>query len=159
MAHVFMQSKTEARPADSTTAQKGFSVLEAIVAVAIMAAALLPFVEFQSQSVRAVEAIERVEARIAAEQHALASLEPVMRDFATARAAPPHYQLSSERVLASRFARGAAGIPGRFELRLVELTMTPDGAANAPSGSAAAGAAMERLVVVVATPTRPADQN
>jgi len=51
--------------------EDGFSVLEAIMAVAILSIALLPLMNLQSQFVKTVESYERVQERVAIEKQVL----------------------------------------------------------------------------------------
>ena len=55
--------------------EDGFSVLEAIVAIAILAAAFLPLLALQGQFVQSVRAVERADIRITARQNAVAYLK------------------------------------------------------------------------------------
>jgi general secretion pathway protein I len=55
----------------------GFSVLEALIAMAVLAAALLPILELQGQMARTALSIERADANIAAQQNALGFLKTV----------------------------------------------------------------------------------
>ncbi|MEO0674994.1 MAG: hypothetical protein AAFY32_08320, partial [Pseudomonadota bacterium] len=57
--------------------QAGFSVLEAIVAVALIAAAFLPLLALQTQLTRTAIAIERAEANLLARNNALALLQAI----------------------------------------------------------------------------------
>ena len=70
------------RVKDGDIAQKpeknaGFSVLEALIAMAVLAAALLPILQLQGQMARTALSVERADANIAAQQNALAFLRTV----------------------------------------------------------------------------------
>lgn len=54
--------------------QSGFSVIEALIAVAIMAAAILPLASLQGQVSRSTAQQQQVQARLAAERSAMAVL-------------------------------------------------------------------------------------
>ena len=54
--------------------QDGFSILEAIVAMAILAIAFIPFVQLQGQLIRSVESFDRADIRMLANDNALAFL-------------------------------------------------------------------------------------
>lgn len=55
--------------------ERGFSVLEALVAMAILAAAMLPLLALQGQFIKNIESFERANIRISARQNALAYLQ------------------------------------------------------------------------------------
>jgi len=60
-----------------TTKESGFTVLEALVAVAILAAALIPLLGMQSQFVERIAAQERLQTRLSLQAALVASLEDV----------------------------------------------------------------------------------
>ena len=57
--------------------EAGFTVLEALIAVAILAAALIPLLGMQSQFIARVEAQERLQTRLSAQSAIIAELDDV----------------------------------------------------------------------------------
>ena len=115
--------------------QAGFSAIEAIAALAILSLAMLPLLELQAQSARAAIAMRRASGETTAAQSALAFIEVLnpMRDpsgqedlgaFTLRWRSVP---LSEERP-----AYQPDGTPGRFSLRLYEVTYELEGRTGAP---------------------------
>lgn len=107
-----------------TSADAGFSVLEALVAIAILAAALLPLLELQSQFARTAAAIERTEQRITLEEMALAHISALNIDQTREGSImTPQGQIiwASKPAVESRFARGNAGSRARYLMTLYDI--------------------------------------
>ncbi len=109
------------------TNEDGFSVLEAIVAMAILAAALIPLLALQGQFLRTTEALERVEQRLDAEETALAhigALNLVQSPTGTISAQSAQISWQSRPLVPARKARGSNGFPSRYNITLYEVTVT-----------------------------------
>ncbi len=112
----------------SKNAEAGFSVLEAMISVAIMAAALLPLMSLQSQFVTTSLAYERMSERIDIRQDVLNRLEGMnFSRFPIGEEQLGAYQLSwfAERVQnSSQNNVGAQNDSlGRYDLRLYSVTV------------------------------------
>ena len=108
--------------------EAGFSVLEAMISVAIMAAALLPLMSLQSQFVTTSLAYERMSERIDIRQDVLNRLEGMnFSRFPTGEESLGAYQLTwfAERVQnSSQNSVGAQNDSfGRYDLRLYSVTV------------------------------------
>ncbi|MEM1193407.1 MAG: hypothetical protein AAGH42_08460 [Pseudomonadota bacterium] len=107
--------------------QAGFSVLEAIVAVALIAAAFLPLLALQTQLTRTAIAIERAEANLLARNNALALLQainPGMRPAGSEEMGAVRLDWTAQALSPVQPARGPAGSPGRFNVALYEIKAT-----------------------------------
>ncbi len=107
--------------------EDGFSVLEAIVAMAILAAALIPLLALQGQFLRTTQALERVEQRLGAEETALAhigALNLVQSPTGTLSTQSGEISWQSRAVMPARKARNADGFPSRYNITLYEVTVT-----------------------------------
>jgi len=107
-------------PAPTALPAAGFTVLELLVAIAILAAALIPLLGLQQSNTRAALAVERAQARLAADRAALEYL----RGVNPARSQSGETQLGAARMAwraepvgAERPVRTTAGQPGRFTLQ------------------------------------------
>ncbi len=95
----------------------GFSVLEALVAMAILAAAMLPLLALQGQFIRSVESFERADTRIAARQNAVAYLKTLnFTQVETGRVVQGDVVLrwTAEPALPTRRTRWPGGEVGRY---------------------------------------------
>lgn len=102
-------------------ASKGFSVLEALVAIAVLAAAFLPLLWTHSQFVKAAESYERTEKRLTARQNALAYLRTqnfVRVETGTERQGHITLRWVAEPMVAPRMSRDLLGQPGRYQMTL-----------------------------------------
>ena len=107
-----------------TSAEAGFSVLEALVAIAILAAALLPLLELQSQFARTAAAIERTEQRITLEDMALAHISALNIDQTPQGSIlTPQGQITwaAKPAVDSRFARDNGGGRARYLMTLYNV--------------------------------------
>lgn len=111
----------------AASGEAGFSVLEAMVAIAIMAACLLPLFALQGQFVNVVGQIERVELQIEARDQALEVIK--LTDFSAAPEAQfdfGQYQirLSAKSASNTRPVKNSGGTSGRFEMTLYDVAVT-----------------------------------
>jgi len=109
--------------------ERGFSVLEALVAMAILAAAMLPLLALQGQFVRNVESFERANVRISARENALAYLKTqnfFLRTAGEVQFGDTVMQWKATPVEAPRPMYPAVDSLGRFDLVLydVEVVLT-----------------------------------
>jgi general secretion pathway protein I len=109
------------------TEEAGFSVLEAMVAIAIMAACLLPLFALQGQFVNVVGQIERVELQIEARDQALEVIK--LTDFNASPEVQFDYsqyqiRLSAKRASNTRPVKNSGGTSGRFEMTLYDVAVT-----------------------------------
>ena len=104
--------------------QRGFSVLEALVAMAVLAAAFLPLLALQGQFLRTSQSLERAELLLAAESMALAHIRAINLDQT------PEGEIESTHGQISWMARPAqgptagrdtAGFPSRFVFTLYDI--------------------------------------
>ena len=111
----------------AASGEAGFSVLEAMVAIAIMAACLLPLFALQGQFVSVVGQIERVELQIEARDQALEVIK--LTDFNETPQAQfdfSQYQirLNAEPASNTRPVKNSGGTTGRFEMTLYDVAVT-----------------------------------
>ena len=109
--------------------EMGFSVLEALVAMAVLAAAMLPILALQSQFVRSVAVMERTETRLSADAAIRAHIRSVnlterprgdlVMPGATRR-------WSAEPAHNPRLTRGKGGERARFEVTLYDVSVRVD---------------------------------
>jgi len=111
----------------SEKGEEGFSVLEALVAMAIFSAALIPLLSLQSQYVRTVDGFQRTETRLQATDAALTHIRHLnltktpngTLEMVTAK-------LSWEAQLAGpvQMTRGLGGIEGAHQIGLYDVKIT-----------------------------------
>lgn len=104
----------------------GFSVLEAMIAMAILSAALIPLLTLQAQFVKSVESFERAQMRMEVRDSALTYIENLnlsltpsgnmdlgaaKMEWTTSLAGPP------------QMSRGDNGVDGRFEMALYDVNI------------------------------------
>lgn len=122
----------EARPAHVrrgaqrlvNSAEAGFSVVEALVAVAVLAIAFLPLLALQSQAVRTAAAIERAGVRAEREASALvllAEINPMHRPKGELDMGGALLIWTSEPVSSRQPMLGPAAGPTRFDLQLYDV--------------------------------------
>ncbi len=102
----------------------GFSVLEALIAMAVLAGALLPLLALQSQFVTTTEAIERSERRLATQELAMAHISALNLDQLSAgELATPYGQLNWQAVpkLGPTPVRDVAGFRTRNDITLYQI--------------------------------------
>ena len=124
-------------PRATHTRQAGFTVIELLAAIAILAAALIPLLTLQQSTTRAALAVERAQARLALDRAALATL----RGINPAREPEGEADLGAATLAWRAEARGTprrmldiTGNPTRFELQRFRVTAqitAPDGATRA----------------------------
>lgn len=106
------------------TAQSGFSLLESLVAVALIAAAFLPLLTLQGQLTRTVVALERAETNVKDLSSALSFLR-VMNPSRTTEGTEPLGDATlswrARPVSEERPALDQGGAPGRFMLQLYDI--------------------------------------
>jgi len=113
--------------------QAGFSVLEAVVAVALVAAAFLPLLLLQSRVTETALAIERTEARVRSMEAALAYLatvNPSMRPSGQEQIGAATLAWTSTTLMPSAPVRGLTGQPSRYDATLFRVQASlrqPDG--------------------------------
>lgn len=112
------------KPSRTRAAQSGFSLLESLVAVALIAAAFLPLLTLQGQLTRTVVALERAEANVKDMSSALSYLR-VMNPSKTTEGTQPLGDATlswrARPVSEERPALGQGGAPGRFMLQLFDI--------------------------------------
>ena len=116
-----------AKTAQRKKAQAGFSVLEALAAVALIAAAFLPLLALQGQLTRTVVAIERAEASVSNMESALSYLRvvnPSLVDQGEAQVGDALLRWRARPISAEKTVLDQGGAPGRFAMRLYEIEAT-----------------------------------
>lgn len=111
----------------SPQAEAGFSVLEAMIAVAILATALIPLLTLQGQFIRSVESFERADVRLEARDSALTLLTSVnLMDYPNGTLDLGRAQMTWKATLAgpAQMSRGDGGTDGRFEMALYDVEVT-----------------------------------
>lgn len=107
--------------------EAGFSVLEALVAIAVLAMALLPILALQGQFVRSVAAIERAESQLALNQAIIEHIRSVdlsanPRGQLSIMDAKAEWQVRPE--TAPRRMRGRGGLNSRYEATLYNVEIS-----------------------------------
>ena len=111
----------------------GFTILEALVAIAILAAALIPLLGMQSQFVDRIAAQERLQTRLSVQAALVSELEDV--NFQLHRSGTingPDYIAQWQAIPrgSAETTRIASGEPARFNLQLYNVNIAvkyPDG--------------------------------
>lgn len=108
----------------------GFTVLEVLVAVTILAVGMIPLLALQQRSIGAVAAVERAQARARMDQTVLAYIEGVnmaRRPGGEARIDGATVRWQARPVSDARAVTTLTGAAGRFRLTLfrVEVTVSP----------------------------------
>ena len=104
--------------------QRGFSVLEALVAMAVLAAAFLPLLALQGQFLRTSQSLERAELLLAAESMALAHIKAINLDQTQGGDIESAYgQISwmARPAQGPTAGRDTAGFPSRFVFTLYDI--------------------------------------
>lgn len=112
------------RPRPPQSVESGFSVLEALVAMAILAAALLPLLALQGQFVRTTQSLERVQTRLSAESIALAHIKALNLDQSPEGTLSTVYgpmTWTSTPAAGPHAGRDGAGFPSRFVITLYDV--------------------------------------
>lgn len=106
--------------------QKGFSIMEALVAMALIAGAFLPLLVLQSQLIRTALAVERAEENLRVEANALALLKTVNPSLRPTGQEPLGNDVvlrwASQPLSTPTPARGNSGESGRFDIVLYDLS-------------------------------------
>ncbi|GAK33531.1 hypothetical protein JCM17846_21590 [Iodidimonas nitroreducens] len=107
---------------------QGFTVLEVLVAIAILGTALAALLGLQQSSIRAALGVERAQQRIALDRGALAllrSINPVLEPEGRAELSlGAEMQWRSEPLGAARRITSAIGAEGRFSLQRFRVLVT-----------------------------------
>ena len=104
--------------------ERGFSVLEAMIAMAILAAAMLPLLSLQGQFIKSVESFERVNIRIEMRENAMAILRTKNFTYfpkGQADIGDVHMQWEASRVEAARRTKYAEDNEARFQVSLYDV--------------------------------------
>ena len=104
----------------------GFSVLEAMVAMAVLAAGLLPLLALQGQFVKTVTRIEHVEQSLSAQDNALALMHTVnLTETPKGEVVFDGYIINYEAkaAMAPSSVRDTGGLPRRYELTLYDVVL------------------------------------
>lgn len=124
------------RRAPHARGEAGFSVLEALIAMAILAAAFLPLLALQSQFISSVESFERAESRIAARKSAAAHIQAlnfVRAEQGEAQLGDVIMRWTARPAVPPRVSRDSSGGEGRYVMTLYQVDITlayPDGRAE-----------------------------
>ncbi len=104
--------------------ETGFSILEAMIAIAILAMAMMPLLVLQGQFVRAVDGFDRASARIEVQDASLNYLKTVnFTRFPSGETNIGDFVLKwdTQMFQEARMTRGVNGISGRFEVTLYSV--------------------------------------
>ena len=104
--------------------QQGFSVLEALVAMAVLATAFLPLLTLQGQFLKTAQSLERTEVLLAAESMALAHIRAINLDQTPeGEIESTHGQISwtGHPAQGPTAGRDTAGFPSRFVFTLYDI--------------------------------------
>ena len=104
--------------------QQGFSVLEALVAMAVLATAFLPLLTLQGQFLKTAQSLERTEVLLAAESMALAHIRAINLDQTSEGEIESVYgQISwtGHPAQGPTAGRDTAGFPSRFVFTLYDV--------------------------------------
>ena len=117
------------KTASAPSAQAGFSLLESLVAIALIAAALLPLLALQGQLTRTVLAVER--AGIGAEDMTsalsfLRTLNPTMKPQGSEPLGDAVLSWTARPVSEERPVLDQGGAPGRFMMQLYDVDAAID---------------------------------
>lgn len=115
-----MRSKLAARD----KREAGFSVLEALVAMAILSAALLPLLALQGQFVTSVRAMERAEVKLSinsALQAQISALNLTLNGRGTLALPGAEVAWEAVPIIDTRRVRGRGGRPARYETTLYQV--------------------------------------
>jgi len=107
--------------------QTGFSLLEALVAVALISAAFLPLLALQGQLSRTVVAMERAEDRVKNMTSALSYLRvvnPSLQNDGQQRIGDAQLTWAAQPISEERAVLDVSGSPGRFVARLYDIHAT-----------------------------------
>lgn len=113
--------------------QRGFSVLEAIAAVALIAVAFLPLLALQSRLAQTALAVERAELNVRNGKNALAylkSINPMLLPEGAETLGDAELRWRATPVSEPRAALDTGGAPGRFQVQLFDIEAIidyPDG--------------------------------
>ncbi|MBK5921004.1 hypothetical protein CCR80_08165 [Rhodothalassium salexigens] len=115
----------------------GFTLLEALLALTLLAAALLPLFAVQQAATRAAAAVERAQARAELDRAILARLRSVNLPFKD-KAIDGEFRIGSDRIFwraepvlpARRASAAETGQAGRFRVQLVRITVSIMGQAG-----------------------------
>jgi len=105
----------------------GFSVLEALVAMAVLASALLPLLALQGQFVKTTEALERNEQKLVMQDLAKAHISALNLDQTQAGEIIARYGSivwRAEPAAGPQPARDAGGFPSRYQVTLYNAEFT-----------------------------------
>lgn len=111
----------------SQSLDAGFSVLEALVAMAILAAGLLPLLALQGQFVRTVDSLERAERQMAADS--LVSAHILTLNLADANQGEVNLgdrvaRWEARPALSPGWVRDNGGMASRYQMGLYNVTIT-----------------------------------
>lgn len=109
------------------TAQMGLTVIEALVAIALVAVALVPLLELQGQMARSALAIERAERRLIARENAAAYLRlinPMRAISGEERLGDVTLRWRADALTDERPIFDSVGQPGRFSAQLFRIDAT-----------------------------------
>lgn len=110
-------SKADLNKNKSKHGEAGFSILEALVAMAVLSAALLPLLALQGQFVTSVKAMERAEARLTAQnalQAQISALNLTLTPKGQITLPGAAAVWTASPALPPRKVRDLGGGPGRF---------------------------------------------
>ncbi len=116
--------RADRKAAPTSASQAGFSLLEALVAVALIAAAFLPLLALQGQLARTVIAVERAETNVKDMTSALSYLRvmnPMKTPEGSEKIGDATLSWTARPVSDERPALDQGGAPGRFMLQLYDI--------------------------------------
>lgn len=114
----------------SQSAEAGFSVLEALVAIAILTAGLLPLLALQGQFVKTVESLERAERQMTADNIVRAHIQAL--NLVDSREGEINLgdimaRWEAKPVFGPDWVRDNGGMASRYQVTLYDVTVTYNG--------------------------------
>ncbi len=119
-----MMAGAKRKASKTQASQSGFSLLESLVAVALIAAAFLPLLALQGQLTRTVVAIERAETNVKDMTSALSYfrvMNPAKTGEGSEKIGAATLSWTARPVSEERPALDQGGAPGRFLLQLYDI--------------------------------------
>jgi len=109
-----------------TRQEEGFSVLEAMIAMAILSVALIPLLTLQAQFVRSVETFERAQIRMEVRDSVLTYIEKLnlsLTPSGNMDLGAANMEWTASLAGLPQMSRGDNGVDGRFEMALYNVNI------------------------------------